>query len=431
MARVAKVEKLDVGSSGSITSGPVLFQAEVERDALADALKLAASATRGTNIPIAQCALIRAVGEQLEVVGTDTQVTQSTRVDAKCIGGEAVAVPASIAAKTMAQMPKGIVKLMRDNNKLVVSAGKVRYDLQVYPWREFPRTPSDEGAVYARVGAQNLANAIRIVEHAQFPSAARQYLNCVRFELVGPAKSRFAATDGQRLVVSEEAGLFETVDGFFPGAAAHVSPRGVIELRRAIGDAETAEVAVDEKYVHLRVGATRCSVHLLDVQFPPYEDILPKPRRNTCKFSVQAGALAASLERMLHVGAAVIFSSNDGSLEMEVEEARVGTARESLDVEHMRGPETCCRFNAAYLREWLTQLGPEEVVKLDMSPVPDAPLYMSAREDSYLGVVMPMLMKSGEGEKFDGEKHLQKAVTRAELNQALAGSGGGGAADPL
>ena len=84
------------------------------------------------------------------------------------------------------------------------------------------------------------------------------------------------STDGHRLSKVERP--FDQHGGGPKLAQGIIIPRkGLMEVRRALETAEGAvELGIHNGHLFVRVGTTALSVKLIDAQFPPYEQVIPK-----------------------------------------------------------------------------------------------------------------------------------------------------------
>src|SRR5438552_15730598 len=101
---------------------------------------------------------------------------------------------------------------------------------------------------------------------------ARQHLSGVLFESDG-STMRMVSTDGHRL---SKVGR-STPGGPKLSAGVLIPRKGVIELRRAIENREgPSAIGVYQGNFVLKADDVSLSVKLIDGQFPPYDQVIPK-----------------------------------------------------------------------------------------------------------------------------------------------------------
>src|SRR5262249_44185273 len=169
--------------------------------------------------------------------------------------------------------------------------------------------------------------------------------------------------------------------------------KGLMEIRRALETAEgIVELGIHQGHVFLRVNAVALSVKLIDAQFPPYDQVIPKENEK-----IAVAGRAALLEALRRIS---IMSSDKtwgiklalkkGALTVASDNPDLGEAHEDLDVSYEGAPLTI-GFNAKYFIELLAEMEGDEV-KLELNGELDPGLVRPAdtKAGSYVGVVMPM-----------------------------------------
>jgi DNA polymerase-3 subunit beta len=169
--------------------------------------------------------------------------------------------------------------------------------------------------------------------------------------------------------------------------------KGLMELRRALETADGAiELGIHNGHLFVRAGGTALSVKLIDAQFPPYEQVIPK--ENDKVAIVPRLSMLEALKRISIMSSdktwGIKFSLAKGELKVASDNPDLGEAHESLDVSYDGAPLTI-GFNAKYFIELLGEMEGDEV-KLELNGELDPGLVrpVETKAGSYLGVVMPM-----------------------------------------
>jgi DNA polymerase-3 subunit beta len=175
--------------------------------------------------------------------------------------------------------------------------------------------------------------------------------------------------------------------------------KAIGELRRltdeAKGDKETPTIRITQSgpNVHFEIAGMQFSVKLVDAQFPPYEQVIPK----TSDTTVTAPRLA-----LMDAVRSVSLAANDrtGGIKLTFTKSAIRITSESpesgagFDEVPIDGPakETTVGFNAKYLLDVLSAIDDTEVVigcKGELDPITIRPS-SELKGHRYSTVVMPM-----------------------------------------
>jgi DNA polymerase III subunit beta len=208
--------------------------------------------------------------------GTDLfQVATDSAVAVVAKSGR-LSVPAREFTERVAAMPEGDITLTADNGTMTMKGEKVRQFrvryLEADDFPEVPR-PNDKPELSFEVEAVAVLKLIARTKFAISPDEKRPHTNSLLVHARGDSLS-MVATDGHRLA-KVDAPIKTT------GTQAMLIPlKAVNELRRLIDDTKkdipklTCELS--GKFLFFRSGAFSFGVKLMEAQFPPYEQLLPK-----------------------------------------------------------------------------------------------------------------------------------------------------------
>ena len=131
--------------------------------------------------------------------------------------------------------------------------------------------------------------------------------------------------------------------------------KGVIELRRAIETREApSAIGVYQGNFVLKADDVSLSVKLIDGQFPPYDQVIPKD--NDRAVVVSRLAFLDALRRVAIMSSdktqGVRIGLEKGKLRIESDNPDLGAAKEEIDVPY-KGPALQIGFNARYFMELL------------------------------------------------------------------------------
>ena len=345
-------------------------------------------ADRKSTLPILANVLIRTEGKDKLLCGaTDlnvtTLVTLGARVEKE--GG------LTVAARQLYEIVKGLsddeVKVRRtEQNWAEIRAGKVEFKVVGISDRDFPKLPAIQEAEVSKVDSAVLREMIAKTIFSVSLDETRQHLAGVLFESDGTT-ARMVSTDGHRL-----SKVARPLPGGPKLAAGVLIPRkGVIELRRAIETREApSAIGIHDGNFVLKADDVGISVKLIDGQFPPYDQVIPKD--NERAFTVSRLGFLDALRRVALMSSDKTFGVRlgleKGKLRVESDNPDLGAAREEIDVA-FKGTAVQIGFNARYFMDLLAEIETPEV-RVELAGELDPAVVRPADGSDYVCVVMPM-----------------------------------------
>jgi DNA polymerase-3 subunit beta len=142
----------------------------------------------------------------------------------------------------------------------------------------------------------------------------------------------------------------------------------------------------------VRVGTLALSAKLVDAQFPPYDQVIPKDQDK--RIVVKRTGLLDALRRISIMASDRTYGIKihvaKDTLRITSDNPDLGEAKEELDADYA-GAALTIGFNAKYLMEVLSQMEDEEV-QLELGGELDPGIVRPVKNTKmdYLGVIMPM-----------------------------------------
>lgn len=343
-------------------------------------------ADRKSTMPMLANVLVRTTGnDKLLVAATDLNVSVSAELSANVVEAGGLTLGAKALYDIVNSMPSDDVSLTRaQNNWAEIRAGKVSYRLVGMPDRDFPKIPDHREAEYSEIQGAVLRDMIDQTLFSVSNDETRFHLNGVLFESDG-SRCRMVSTDGHRLAKCER-----DIDGAPKLTAGVIVPKkGVTEIKRILDTADTCRIAVKTPYVFVTAGALTLAVKLIESQFPPYDQVIPKDHDR--RVTVDRVLLLDALKRaqlMSSETRGVKFSLSEGTLLITSDNPDVGEVREELDAD-FTGEDMSIGFNGKYVVDFLSAMTSDQV-SLELKGELDPGLLRPVSGDDYLGVVMPM-----------------------------------------
>jgi DNA polymerase-3 subunit beta len=368
---------------------------KIEKASLLQGLYLAQGISdRKSTMPILANVLLRTDGkDKLLVAATDLNVTVTAELPCKVDKDGGLTVGAKHLHDIVKSLPGDELSLKRTENHYAdIKAGKVEYKVVGMADRDFPKLPNHREVKFAKVDAATLRDLISKTFFSISTDETRYHLNGVLFESDGKI-GRMVSTDGHRLSKIER-----PLEGPKLQTGIIVPRKGLIEVRRALENADGAvELGIHNGHLFLRVKEVALSVKLIDAQFPPYDQVIPKendkvavcPRLGLLEALKRVSIMSSDKTWGIKVGL------KKGELQVASDNPDLGEAHEELDVGYDGAPLTI-GFNARYFIDLLTEMDGDEI-KLELNGELDPGLVRPVEDKgqkgaggAYLGVIMPM-----------------------------------------
>ncbi len=361
---------------------------KIEKAVLLQGLYLAQGISdRKSTMPILANVLLRTDGkDKILVAATDLNVTVSAELPCKVDVEGGITVGAKHLHEIVKGLPGESLSFKRaDNNYAEIRAGKVNYKVVGMNDREFPKLPNHREVKFNKVDAATLRDLVAKTFFSISTDETRYHLNGVMFECDGKI-GRMVSTDGHRLSKVER-----PMDGPKLTQGIIIPRKGLMELRRALETADgQVEFGIHQGHAFVRVRNVALSVKLIEAQFPPYDQVIPKENDKTVILS--RNLFLESLKRISIMSSdktwGIKLSLSKNVLKVASDNPDLGEAQEELDVKYA-GEGITIGFNAKYFIELLTEMDGDEVA-LELNGELDPGLVRPADNRNYVGVVMPM-----------------------------------------
>ncbi|MDR2690018.1 MAG: DNA polymerase III subunit beta [Azoarcus sp.] len=339
-------------------------------------------------LPILSNVLIEKTGERLTFTATDIEIQIRTTTAGNADGEDtAITVGARKLQDILRALPESEVSLTLDDKRLMVKAGRSRFQLQTLPAGDYPLLTLPEGEVARFTVAQKtFRHQLARVAYAMAQQDIRYYLNGLLLIAEGDTLI-LVATDGHRLAYVES-----TLDTAVPGRFEAILPRKTtLELIRQVDDSDDpVEIILAGNQAVFRFGAIELVTKLIDGKFPDYQKVIPQnqpsclalPRAQLLSALQRAAILSneklRGIRLVLDEGVLSIISSNT-----EQEEAQ-----EEIEVDH-HGETLNIGFNVGYLLDVLNNLS-SETIEWRFSDGNSSALVTVPGDNTFKYVVMPM-----------------------------------------
>jgi DNA polymerase-3 subunit beta len=263
---------------------------------------------RRQTLPVLANLLIVVDGSGVTLTGTDLEVEMSARTEADDLVAGETTVPARKLFDICRALPDGCrIKLERNGERVVLTAGRSRFTLATLPATEFPTIDSIELVERVALPEAALKELMDRTAFAMAHQDVRYYLNGMLLDLREHGL-RCVATDGHRLALAEA-----KLDGKVSAPRQVIVPRKGVNELQGLFEGGDASIELEFARNHLRVrreGVTFTS-KLIDGRFPDYEAVIPIGADKEVR--VQRDDMRAALQR-----AAILSNEKYRGVKLEV-----------------------------------------------------------------------------------------------------------------
>jgi len=368
-------------------------------------------ADKKSAMPALSNVLLAAEGNALHVSATDMYLAISGTIPAEITTAGSVALPARELHDRVKAMPDGPIHLSTTagaQTTIKAAGSPRRFTVHGIPGSDFPLLPKpDVNAPTLALPVDLLAKLITSTHFSISTDETRAHVNSALFEWAGD-RVRMVTTDGHRLSKIEA-----TVSGSSATATMLIPLKAIAELRRLADDARAERATTPDKAppsagssdgqtvaitqsgpnAFFDLAGMRFSVKLVDAQFPPYQQVIPKASGRMVRAPRKAFAEALDAVRIAASDrtGGVKLTTLSGLLRITSESPESGNGFDEIPVD-FEGAEMTIGFNAKYFLDILNALDDDEVVlgvSGELDPAVVRPATESDRE-SFVAVVMPM-----------------------------------------
>lgn len=361
----------------------------IERDTLLKPLQsVSGIVERRHTLPILSNVLLETADDELKLLATDLEIQVATRAAlSKKANSQSITVSARKLQDILRSLPEAAnVSLETQESKLVLRAGKSRFNLQTLPAEDFPKLTAGTGeAITVNVAQQELKRMLQLVQYAMAQQDIRYYLNGLLL-LVDGNKLTLVATDGHRLAYISTAleGKQSRVEAILPRKA-------VLELVKLLTDSEdSVELQIQQNQVRSHFGDVDLLSKVVDGKFPDFTRVIPS--NPPSRFVISRTELQQALQRASILsnekfrGVRWVLTKN--MLRIVCTNAEQEEAEEELEVEYA-GEPLDVGFNVTYLLDVLNNLSAEQV-ECALGDANSSMLITVPGDKNFKYVVMPM-----------------------------------------
>jgi DNA polymerase-3 subunit beta len=363
------------------------------RGALLEALSVAGNAVAArTPKPVLLCVKLSAADDKLTIAATDLEVAirySDAQVQIER-AGEAL-LPADKLRDIVRESVDDTLSIEVSGDSANIKGNDSLFKIFTQSINEFPPVPDFEGEADFEVNAGHLKGLIGQTLFAAAKESTRYAFNGVLLVAGGKGNSKkinLVSTDGRRLAMAKgELASSGKIDK--EGVKAIIPTKALQLVDKLIDDPEeNVGFQVRENQVIFHTSSATLTSNLVEGQFPPYEDVIPKDTDK--KMTAGTGDFLSAIRRASLLtteeskGVRMAFSKKGLVLTSRSPEAGEATVNFACKFE---GSDVEIGFNPTFLTEALRVVDSDEIT-LDLT-APNRPGLLKGGQN-FLYVIMPV-----------------------------------------
>ena len=362
------------------------------------------STSAGGTVSILSSILIKASFESVILQATDIKTSVICHAAGVTVvePGEAV-FPIKMVSDLFKKAPGEEFTLDVNGGKVVLKAGRSKYNFSTYPVNEFPALPSSADAqLFCSLPAGDLAKALEEGTLAASPGEEFPlYLSSANLQIAS-SRLNIVSTDTRRLALSAV-----PVESERDGESALLPMKGIKELQRILSSLTPdtdVQVLFDDAQFYFKTKTLEFTVRRVESKFPPYEKILPK--NSTLDVLTDRGELISALERVDVIvrdfnRMVILDMAPDAPFVLRGRAPDFGQAKEEIEAD-AKGEALRIAVNSKFFLEALKVLRDPQV-RLSFNGQSG---HMSVRRgdgDDFLCLIAPINLSDDELKTFDAD----------------------------
>ena len=336
--------------------------------------------------PIFEGIKLKAVGDNLILTATDTEITIEKTIKADVLmEGETV-----VAGKIFGDFIKKLEKEQIEISKLDSTSLKIRYsgsesELQVFSADEYPIINKDINDNFIELKSGEFKDVVEKTVFACATDDSRPILKGCLFEVEGDSLTA-VSLDGVRMSVIKKDVLASS--GKFK---AIIPARTLMEITRLIGnDDDILRISVTKNSLMISVFDTVLISRLIEGEFIKYKQILPT--EFTTNLRVNKSLFTSSIER------ASLVSRQDKTnvVKFDIKEdfiavsskSELGAVNENIAI-NMDGKDLVIAFNGKYLLDYLKACN-DDFINIKLNSSIDPCIIQPMVKEDYTYLIVPV-----------------------------------------
>lgn len=340
-------------------------------------------------MPILANLLLEAKNGQIKLTSTDLELQISIEVENEVKKDFSTTVQAKKLLDIYRSFPENaLIEMTENSNRLELSYGKTKFNLQTLPIEDYPRMTKNSGqSISINMPCAQIKNLLSQVSFCMAMEDIRYFLNGVLFKVSGN-KLFVVATDGHRL----GANLLE-LENDYTEHEIIIPRKAVMELIKLIDhDNGNINIEIIGNQVIFKFSNISLISKSIDGKFPDYDRVIPKQNENI--FSFDRLNMLSALQQVAVIMANEKFKGihmllGNNNLKFTSHNSQGEDAEIELAVDYS-GSQLDIGFNVTYLMDVLNSLDAEEITFSIADAMSSCLITFIPKYPNYKYVVMPL-----------------------------------------
>jgi len=344
-----------------------------------------------TTLPVLANVLLKTEDAGLKLTATNLEIGVTYWVPGKIDSDGATTIPARLFTDVINSLPAGdrVDLELQGAATLRIRSGRFETHIKGIDADDFPAIPIAGERPTTRVSQKVLKQALEETAFAAASDEARPILTGVLARFEGD-RLTLAAADNYRIAV-KTIGLMDPVED----TSIVIPAKSLNELTRILSDTDDPVDIVlsgQRNQILFHLEGVDLVSRLIDGQFPPYQNVLPKTHTTRAILEREDLLKAVRLAALIASSSANIVKLQvglDGEPGVTVTaNAEVGDNEGRVEAQ-VEGDGTTIAFNARYLTDVLTNVDADQFA-LELNGPLSPGVFKPVGDDQYVHVVMPV-----------------------------------------
>ena len=352
---------------------------------LKSGLQVASKVISGSGtLPVLNTVLLQTESGQLKISATNLEIGVSTSIRCKIEKEGSICVPAKPLVDVIASLPNKNITLELSGTELLVTSEQAHIKIKTISPEEFPIIPNVDGGETIQIPSKDFKIALDQVVFSASSSETQPEISGVLLAFKDKVL-KIAATDRYRLA-EKHINIIDTVKD----RRLIVPHKSITEVSRIIGESsENIIIGMSDTQIVFKIKETQLVSRLIDGQFPPYEEIIPKNFLTILQINQKQLLSALKTVSVFSTGSnGVRFNYSDEGVKINAVSDAFGEGVSEVEC-LVTGPAGSVLFNHRYVQDVLNVIS-EELIEIKVVGENSPVIFSPAGNNSYLYLVMPI-----------------------------------------
>ncbi|MBY0379349.1 MAG: DNA polymerase III subunit beta [Burkholderiales bacterium] len=341
-------------------------------------------------MPILSNVYVKKSGHELTVIANDMEIQVCVTNNEEMSGEDfIITIPGKKLQDILKAIPDNAkITLTQDDNKILVTSGKLKYTIQSLPAEHYPLLKISDSIVCEFTLEQiQLKQMLWQIQYAMADKDSRVFLNGMLFEIKNN-QLRLVATDAHRLGFSS----IDLTNKIDRDISVIIPRKTVTELFKILdGTTEPIQIKFYTNQVFFETNGKQLITKIIDGKYPDYERVIPMGNDKLC--IVNRTNLLNAVERVAVIGSDKIknltLELSPNLLTLSCQNDEQENSHDEIDIVYENSTPIKISFNLNYLRDLLSN-NSAEVLQLGFFDGQRSVLATIPANTHFKAVVMPM-----------------------------------------